>query len=251
VYAGQREHAGQMFEGNWPPIVDVATHLAARRILEDPARKTTITRPGRVKYLLSHIATCGVCGERLTAAPRGGKATYYCPRYCVSMHAEPMDDLVRDEVFKVLSRPELRLRERLNETDDQKVLDARERAATLRARLDEWRDSAARGETTPATLAHIEASLSADIADAERQSHARKGSLAVVALAMADDAEQHWATMTLAGQREAVSMLLRVSLARASAPGRNAAHDYARVRITAGSVRPRGRTQAARVGGPQ
>ena len=231
AYAGQREHAGTTYEGDWPAIVDVATHLAARRVLEDPARKTTVSRPGRVKYLLSYIATCAVCGERLSAAPRSGAPTYFCPRFCVSMQAQPMDGVVLDALLDLLKQPELRLNERFAASDDLSVLDARERVATLRAKLDEWRDAAATGDVTPASLAHIESRLIGEIAEAERQSLARGGSLSVAALTMADDVEKYWDSMPLAARREAVSQLLTVQLGRASAPGRHAAKDYARVSI--------------------
>ena len=46
-----------IYDATWPALVDEPTFYAARRILLDPARKTS--RPGKAKHLLSLIATCG------------------------------------------------------------------------------------------------------------------------------------------------------------------------------------------------
>ncbi|MDT4994904.1 MAG: site-specific recombinase [Actinoplanes sp.] len=168
-YTGKREYRGETYDAVWPEIVTEAHHLAARRVLTDPARKGE--RPSKQKWLLSYLVRCGApgCGEYLHRVPprasrRGMSARYACTERCLSIQAEPLDELVLDAVvLRLAEEEEFDLQAPSN---DAAVLAAQATVGKLQERLDEWRDSAARGETSPASLARIEAQLLDEIATA-------------------------------------------------------------------------------------
>lgn len=219
TYIGVRVHGGEQHPGTWPPLVDAATFWAAQRILSDPARTTT--RPGRARYLLSYIATCGVCGAPVSAGmPSHGRG----PNYRCSTHGHAvvqvaaLDELVTKLVLGRLRLPDVARRLRAG-GDDAAAVAARARAEQLRARLDEARDSAARGETSLASLARIEATLVADIAAADAA--ARRAATPPVLrelLASPKGIAARWATIPLAARREVVRLLVTIELHPAGLP---------------------------------
>lgn len=224
AYIGQRIYAGESHSGEWPALVDAESFYAARRVLDDPRRTTT--RPGRVKYLLSYLATCGVCGGLLQAAPRKGAPSYYCH---ASARVAWLDEIVTGVVLDRLDDPELLAR--LHAPDDATVVEARSQVATLRNRLGEFRDAAAAGELTPSSLAHVETKLLADIQAAEGRASQAGMPLALRDLTGGPDLRERWKRLPVTTQREVVNALLVVKLDRSSGTGRHAAHDYERVRI--------------------
>lgn len=209
TYVSRRPHGGEVHAGNWPPLVDDATFYAAQRVLTDPVRK--VTKPGRVKYLLSYLATCGVCGEPLGVNP--ALAQYRCSaKGCAAVRMADLDDLVTRLTVQTLGDPEVYEQLR-HGTDDAAALVARSEAEELRARLDEWRDSAARGETSPASLARIEPKLLADIAAAERRAVDAATPPVLRALVSPNgDAQARWESAPLAARREAIRLLLTIRL---------------------------------------
>lgn len=229
AYLGEREHQGEIYAADWPALIDAATAAAARRVLEDPAR--TVTRPGRSKYLLSYVAHCDVCGRGLSAAARNrGVLTYFCPGAHTSVRVAWLDEFIEGVILTRLSE-DTELLALLAQTDDSDVLEARDEVARLRERLAEFRDAAAAGDLTPASLAHVEARLTADIATAEKRATGAGSSRALASLVSADDLQRHWAAMPLAARREVVRLLLSVRLARATKRGHAAATEYERVKI--------------------
>lgn len=120
AYIGKRVHApgrkgsrsvpgpdAAVYDATWPALVDGETFYAARRILLDPARKTS--RPGKARHLLSLIARCGICGGPLTVTYRlrdGKRPAYACrDRSCVRADLGDLDGYVTAEVLAYLSRP--------------------------------------------------------------------------------------------------------------------------------------------------
>jgi len=60
--AGLRKHQGQIIgKGTWEPLLDRDTYDRVVAILSDPSRRTS-PASSAIKYLLSGIARCGVCG---------------------------------------------------------------------------------------------------------------------------------------------------------------------------------------------
>ncbi len=227
AYAAVREYDGQSYEASWPPLVTAETHYAARRVLEDPARRTS--KPGRVKHLLSYLGRCGVCGAHLNAGPRHGKPAYCCPVGHVSVMAPWLDEVVTRLVLARLDDEGLYAR--LNAPNDAAVMQARGTVAELRERLAEFRDAAAAGELTPASLAHVETKLLADIAKAEKVAEKVGTPAALRDLGGPGDLVQRWQRMAVTTQREIVAFLLEVTLDRAKGRGRHSVDEFERVRI--------------------
>jgi DNA invertase Pin-like site-specific DNA recombinase len=232
--AGLREWRGELIEATWPAIVPPELFHAARRLLADPARK--VTKPGRLKYLLSWVASCAVCGTPLAAAPRRGQPTYLCPAGAhVSALVAWMDDIVVPEVLALLADP--RLLAALAEPDNGAAAEARTKVAALRARLDEARDSAALGEANGGisfvSLAHVEAKLTAEIAASEKA--AEKAATPPMMREIADASGElvdRWDRLPLPTRREIISYLVDVKLDRARGRGRHGSDEVERVRVS-------------------
>lgn len=157
------------FPGDWPSLVGEATFHAARRVLQEPARlaSNTYARPGRQEHLLSYLAACDRCGG--TARTSRGK--YLCEaKQCFSINQADADAFIIKLTLRRLSSPDLyeRLRES-GETASETVRAAEDEIAALTTRLGEWRRSAAKGQTTPATMAVIEEEIGGQLAAAERR----------------------------------------------------------------------------------
>jgi len=110
-------------------------------------------------------------------------------------------------------------------SNDAAVLSARAEAERLQTTLDEWRESARRGETSPASLAHIESGLLDDIRAAWRR--AEQATTPAVLLDILDGAEgrldvirQRFADLPVHARREIIGLLLDVSINRANGLGR-------------------------------
>jgi DNA invertase Pin-like site-specific DNA recombinase len=74
---GMRLHNGRLYPGTWDPIIAVDDYEAVKAILEDPARHK-YERGGLPKHLLSGIAYCGLCGNKLYVRKRYNNRIYYC-----------------------------------------------------------------------------------------------------------------------------------------------------------------------------
>ena len=106
-------HGEVMAEAEWPGIIDRATHEQLRAVLRDPER-TKRTQPAR-RYLLTGTATCGVCGAKLVARPRGDRRrSYVCAtgpgwKGCgkIRVLAEPLEEVVTEALFESLDSPDV------------------------------------------------------------------------------------------------------------------------------------------------
>ena len=91
-----------------PAILDADTWHGVRAILTDPTRNTTTSRAR--KWLLSGLATCGVCGEpvRSNVAAWGDRRapSYTCPEGHVRRNAVELDEYVEAIVIERLRRPD-------------------------------------------------------------------------------------------------------------------------------------------------
>jgi len=79
-YIGQRTYRGEVFgKGEWPAVLDEATHYAVVAILNNPKRFSGGPRTGRTpQSLLTGIARCGECGETVSARGYRGAKVYGC-----------------------------------------------------------------------------------------------------------------------------------------------------------------------------
>jgi site-specific DNA recombinase len=232
TYIGQRDYRGEVRKGNWPALVPEEDWYAARQILTAPGRTTTKPRPGLYKYLLSYIARCGTCDEPLTAMQRTIKPAYYfCPNSHVSCGVIWLDSAIEPLILARLNNPELMAR--LSGGDDDKaVVEARTEAAALKERLDGFRDAAAAGELTPASLAHVEARLLTDIKAAEKKAASAATPSVLRGLTGTDDIAARWEQLSIAGRRRVVARLMGIKLDRATLRGPAAVGDYDRIKVT-------------------
>lgn len=212
VHAVKRDRAKQTeHAATWPALVTEAEHYAAVRVLGDPARrKYRGPRPGKASSLLGSIATCGNCAGKMSSKIIGGPV--YACHYNVDIEA--LDELVTEVVLARLADPSVyeQLRQ-ANETDDRTIVEARSEVDRLTAELNDWRDSAARGETTPASLARVESGLSARIADA--LARAKSASIPVALRALVGpgvDVRARWSAASLGAKRDIIKSLLNITL---------------------------------------
>jgi site-specific DNA recombinase len=214
AYIAERRHAGQVYAASWPTLVDQPTWAAVQSLLSDPARAKY--RPGRNRWMLSRLAVCGVCGETLNGRPeyRGRPAAYGCGGGCVSVQAEWLDDFVTALVVGRLSQPDVYADLAARRADDSAVLAAREEAATLRARLDEFTDAAAAGTVSAAALAKIEARLLPQIEAADQR--AEREGVPPALRELVDPAENvatRWAGLSVAARKSVIRILFdRIAL---------------------------------------
>jgi Resolvase, N terminal domain/Recombinase/Recombinase zinc beta ribbon domain len=112
-----REH-GNVYRGNWDPIVDPADFLALQRVLDEPG--TVRRSDGRLsprgvkrgrarKYQLSGVMGCGRCGATVTGTKRkAGPGQYICHSSnggCngVGMYMERAEEAVEREFLAMLA----------------------------------------------------------------------------------------------------------------------------------------------------
>jgi site-specific DNA recombinase len=141
VYIGKLRdpRTGDLVDGNWEGFIDEGVWWSAQRLLE-PAKKD---KDPRAKYLLTMIARCGYCGSRVSV----NRQTYYScagreddgtPKPtgagCTSMKVDFLDGIVLEAMAdKLMDRKFIA---KLSEDDTAQQIEARTRAAKLKADLD-------------------------------------------------------------------------------------------------------------------
>jgi len=134
--AALRVHQGEVLgPAAWPALINEDKHARVTALLGDPARRHS--KSGAIKHLLSFgtVARCGVCGERLRVAVKGGNALYVCnaTRGCVGRRQERVDAMVEAVAVERLSRPDaLAL---VHQTGGDEGRAAHEQAEGVRAKL--------------------------------------------------------------------------------------------------------------------
>jgi site-specific DNA recombinase len=114
-YVGRAVYRGvEVADGQWPAILDVATHEKVKAILSNPARRTQVGRPS-VHLLTGGILRCAVDGAALGArAPDKWGRRYGCEggdreggRVHLVAAAEPLERFVERAVLHALDGPKL------------------------------------------------------------------------------------------------------------------------------------------------
>jgi site-specific DNA recombinase len=104
----------EVANGQWPAILDVATHEKVKAILSNPARRSQVGRPS-VHLLVGGILRCAVDGAALgTRAPDKSARRYGCDggdreggRVHLIIAAEPLERFVERAVLHALDGPKL------------------------------------------------------------------------------------------------------------------------------------------------
>jgi site-specific DNA recombinase len=136
---GVTEKVMEQVKGVWPAIIDVATHEGLVALLSDKNRRPEVSFEKR--HMLSGIAICGRCGQRLYAVyPRKeGGMTYACrPSSHVARAGEPLNNYVEAVVLEWFSKPSTRkkLTALLTGGNDVDVAALRTQRNALQARMD-------------------------------------------------------------------------------------------------------------------
>ncbi|MUL80514.1 MULTISPECIES: recombinase family protein [unclassified Mycolicibacterium] len=199
----QNPELGITGKAEWPGIVDEPTWRAAARILCDPKRY----RPAiGGKGLLTGVAECGVCGEKLH---RGG-ASHGVPMYrCrsgkhVSRKAAPIDEYVTAVALAALSGP------RAADLWAAELPDATElmtEADVLRQRRDHFAEDYADGVMTREQFRDANARVLSRLDSIESQI-ASAGQSSPLAIVASEDVESTWAELSVAQRRGIISALM-------------------------------------------
>ncbi len=231
---GQRVHRGQVVgDAAWEPVLDEDTYRRVVAVLTDPARRTS-PASSAIKYLLSGLARCDVCGgpmRVLTAGGDGRKSdSYVCQHgYHVRRSRPGLDALVTGLVTARLARPDAAAV--LARSDDGQAQEASEKAAAIRARLDTAADAYADGTIDGAQLTRITSKLRPELD--KWQQLARASSTAPDLLDVAGpDIAARWVSLPLARKRGVIDLLLDISVPPATKHGGHNLFDPESVRIT-------------------
>jgi DNA invertase Pin-like site-specific DNA recombinase len=236
AYIGKRVHApgskgsrsvpgpgAAVYNATWPALVDEPTFYAARRILLDPARK--VSRPGKAKHLLSLIATCAVCGGKLTVTYRlrqGKRPAYACrDRNCVAIDQADLDGYVTAEVLAVLARPKTWKRLVAAGAQGNAELDtARAGLAALQADYDETVRLFQARKISPAAFAAVEPGKLADL-EAARKHVSELESPAPLRFMLDGPADlaARWGAAPVSARRQAVQALVTISVGKSTSAG--------------------------------
>lgn len=111
-YMGMRRHQPRgeeaaLYPAAWPAIVDESTWRAAVALLDSVASEF---KPRGGRRLLTGIATCAMCGERVHVGgnKRGAPPVYRCPTgKHMTRRAEPIEELVITALLAFLNRPDV------------------------------------------------------------------------------------------------------------------------------------------------
>jgi site-specific DNA recombinase len=222
---GIRTHHGQaQGQATWEPIVSPDDWLQVQGILADPHRAA---RNGgvQVRYLMSGIAECGVCGAWLRPLTNRGRPTYVCAgkvpsagKGHVSRTRGPLDATVTVYVVKRLQDPALLEQiARRHEGDEQRASGLVREIADLEAELAQYVKSAgARTGIARAAFAQVVDDLSAQI-EGKQAELAGSSRLPQVVLDVAGpDAATRWGALTLERQRQVIRALVRVVVHRSN-----------------------------------
>jgi len=177
---GMREYNGQLYRGDWEPIIKMEEWEAVKAILEDPARYK-YERGGLPRHLLSGMTHCGVCDSRLSVRRIRGKRVYYCspvaPRGgCgkISRQAEPLEDLITGAIFTAV---ESDLYRRLGaQEEDDPAAALYEQLARDQGLLDRLEDKLAQELISVSTYKRNRAQIERRMEDTRRSINRQRGS---------------------------------------------------------------------------
>ena len=213
-YIGKRAYRGEVVaDAEWPAIVDEVTWRTVHAILRDPSRKRG---RAQARHLLSGVARCGVCGGPISS--RGGKAgkpAYRCATSDghVARTGQRIDDYVSQVAVRRLQMPDVaELMTQKREEPDMGEL--RERAHTLRTRLDQLAVEFADGELTASQLRAASKRLREQIETVEDRIGAWSSSDVLGPILSADDVQEKWDSLDVDTKRTVIDTLMEVTLMR-------------------------------------
>lgn len=225
TYAGFRTSRGEIVrEGKWPPIFTPGQFQALSALLRSDQHAVS-HRGTKPKHLLTGIAVCGVCGEKVIRGKNGATASakrrfepyeiYCCPKRHVGRLIERVDVFVEEFLIFELSQPDVLKRMSAPQEPEEPEEEVGPSAAELEKRLEGFAIEAAAGRISPEMLGRIEAQLKAQILEAETRESARKRVLPAVLRELAGpDARDKWEALEVPDKREALRNFAVVTIDR-------------------------------------
>ncbi|MEV4414033.1 recombinase family protein [Catellatospora sp. NPDC049609] len=234
TYIGWRTLKGAFVrEGVWKGIVAETTFNTVAARLEDPSRKTNWRKGNKAVHLLSFIARCGKCGDKLRTGVRKDKrGRYYQYRCdgkgCVAIRCEKLDAYVETLLIARMSDP--KTLEWLVRPDDTAARESAERAAALRGTIEQWKAKAKTGSIGPDEYDEIVSGLHAEVARLEAKAAPVYVPLPLRSL-VSEDAAETWDGLLLAAKRDVLDVVMGIDLLPAKTVG-GRGFDPDRVRVT-------------------
>ena len=211
-YAGLRSYNGEIVgSASWPAIVPEDVWRSVNTMLLDPGRRSGATR-GR-KHLLTGLALCGVCQSPLgSGIAQSTRQTVYRCKACLrlSRNQQYVDEVVVAVVVGRLSQPdaiELAIDEKR-----ENIGELRDRAATLRARLDSIATDFADGELTASQLRTATARIKNQLAQAESEMLSANRARIFDGIIGVSDVAERFAALPLDRRRAIIDALLTVTV---------------------------------------
>jgi DNA invertase Pin-like site-specific DNA recombinase len=229
IYIGEiLDSRGQWIAGKHAPIVDVDTFAAARAALAERRKGGARPRGGHVEtrdWILRDVATCGLCGARMSAAyagPHERRNYYYrCAHHCTTRYIN-VRVVEAEAATLVLARLE-ELRDELAREPDVRtpsrpVIDVSERRAKLIKRrerfLEAFADAMMSRDELRAALAKLDGQgleLDAIEAAQRRPSPLANEKTRRSVLRNVDQIRRAWTAAPPSTQRAIVSRLIRAA----------------------------------------
>jgi site-specific DNA recombinase len=205
----------------WPPLVDLETFWAVRRLLLSPSRRTS--RPGRGVHLLSMIACCAECGGPVSVLYKRGERMYRCrSKGCASIAADDLDAYAEAVMLAYLSREDIIEELRSGDHDDAELAEVRAELATARGELDQLRADGRARRITVGTIAAVEPGLVADVQRLEqRERDLSTPPVLAGILEPGKDVARRWAAAPMAARRQVARILCSPSILGRLMVGRN------------------------------
>lgn len=221
--AGLSVYQGEVVgPGQWKPIVTVDQWEAARRILTDPARRTS--PDNTVKWLGSHLYRCGApdCDSVVICSTRnqsGKKTSAYRCLWARTMkssghiirHAQAVDAVVEERVIARLQRADAvkLLRPAVTGVD---VTDLRQEADGLRERLKNLSAMYVDGQIDAVQLRDGTARANARIVELEGRIAAATVVSPLVGLVGAEDVRAAWDSYDIGKKRAVLREIAQVTI---------------------------------------
>lgn len=208
VYAGQRVHRGEVIgPAQWEALVDDETWQRAQAALEQA--KAGVPRVDRsVKWLLSGIARCGVCGGPMVHHVNRGSSSYTC-KHCTKVNRlrEPVDQLVVELLMRMLADIDITP----SDDEPEEITQATAELDQLQARRTAFIEQAADGSIGPATLARVEARLTPQIEKAEARLRSLRRPARLARLDLSDPPAM-WERMSIGERRALLADAVEVTI---------------------------------------
>lgn len=214
-----RDDAGEPIRGQWDAIIDDETWWRAQNILDDNERATNTSGSTKRTHLGSGLYRCGICGAKVTGAPRGYRCAKHIQRdeqgtvttTSLMRSGADVDAFVLKAIAKRLEKPDALRKETITDsasaTAGINAAISEQRARILRAQHDydeeiiEGRDLKRIREAAEARIAQLES---------ERLIQGQAAALAPVL--GSDSPSQTFLDASLEVQRQVIDALATVTL---------------------------------------